>query len=98
MEETLIMFDEKSSMLSDETHDQFVKRASAVFPPDRAQHWSRIERAVFNHLMTRLIHNRGYAAITDQMLLDSRADMEKMLGRCRYAPADQTDVAISPPA
>lgn len=92
------MFDEKSSMFVDETHDQFVKRASAVFPPDRAQHWSRIERAVFNHLMTRLIHKRGYAAITDQMLLDSRADMEKMMGRCRYAPADGRGAVTSPPA
>jgi hypothetical protein len=32
------------------------------------------------------------------MLLDSRADMEKMLGRCRYASADQTVTVTSPPA
>lgn len=87
------MFDEKSNIHSEETHDQFVRRASAVFPPERAKSWSRIERAVFNHLMSRLIHNRGYASITDQMLIQSQADMEKMLGRCGHAVADRTSEA-----
>lgn len=91
------MFDEKSSIHSAETHDQFVRRASAVFPPERAKSWSRIERAVFNHLMSRLIHNRGYASITDQMLYQSRADMEKMLGRCGYVAADRASAASASP-
>ena len=60
------------------THDEFVMRASRIFPPDQAQAWSRLERAVFNSLMSRLIFQRGYAAISDEMLLDLRASMEKL--------------------
>ena len=64
---------------SSETHEQFVLRASSVFPEDHVKAWSRIERAVFNYLLAQLIHRRGYRAITNEMLLESRDCMEKIV-------------------
>lgn len=66
-----------------ETHDEFLLRASRIFPLDRVQAWSRLERAVFNSLMARLIYERRYAAISDEMLRDVREQMEKLVGHCR---------------
>jgi hypothetical protein len=65
-----------------ETHDQFVQRANHVFPADRAKTWSRVERAVFNHLMGHLIHEHSYSSITDTMLSQCRDDMHRIVRRC----------------
>lgn len=64
---------------SHETHEQFVQRASRVFPEEEARTWSRIERAVFNHLLGRLIIQHGYDSISTQMLEESRDNMNKFV-------------------
>lgn len=64
---------------SNETQEQFVRRASNVFPEEIVSAWSRIERAVFNQLMARLIHRCGYSAITNEMLQKSRKKMERIV-------------------
>lgn len=64
---------------SHETHEQFVQRASRVFSEEKARTWSRIERAVFNHLLGRLIIQHGYDSISTQMLEESRDDMNKFV-------------------
>lgn len=51
-----------------ETHEEFVQRVSHVFPEDRVRTWSRIERGVFNHLMSQLIHKHSYGSISNEML------------------------------
>jgi hypothetical protein len=66
---------------SNETHEEFVRRASKVFLEDQVSSWSRIERGVFNYLMARLINKCGYSAITHEMLQESRNNMEKIV-RC----------------
>lgn len=76
------MHSEISSLRPDETHEQFVRRASGFFPAERVRNWSRIERAVFNHLMGQLIHQHSYAAITDTMLSQCRDDMQEIVRRC----------------
>lgn len=70
-----------------ETHEQFVQRASRVFPVDGVRTWSRIERAVFNHLLGRLIIQHGYDAISNQMLEESRDNMNKFVHRLTAPPA-----------
>ena len=67
---------------SDETHEQFIQRANRVFPADCVRAWSRIERAVFNHLMAKLIHRNTYSAISDEMLEEGRDDMVEIVRRC----------------
>lgn len=67
---------------SDETHEQFIQRANRVFPADWVRAWSRIERAVFNHLMAKLIHRNTYSAISDEMLEECRDDMVEIVSRC----------------
>lgn len=67
---------------SDETHEQFIQRANRVFPADCVRAWSRIERAVFNHLMAKLIHRNTYSAISDEMLEECRDDMVEIVRRC----------------
>ena len=62
-----------------ETHEQFIQRASRIFPENHVKSWSRIERAVFNHLLGRLISRHGYDSISDQMLEASREDMNKVV-------------------
>lgn len=62
-----------------EAHEEFVRRASQIFPEDRVSAWSRIDRAVFNHLMSRLIHRHGYSAISNEMLQDVRSEMIKIV-------------------
>jgi hypothetical protein len=64
-----------------ETHEQFIQRASGIFPLERVKNWSRIERAVFNQLMARLIHQKSYDAITDSMLQQCRDEMANIVGR-----------------
>lgn len=44
-----------------ESHEQFVQRASRVFLSDSVRTWSRIERAVFNHLTGLLVRQRSYS-------------------------------------
>lgn len=67
---------------SSETHEQFVQRASKVFPEQQAKAGSRFERAVFNHLLAPLIHKRGYSAITDEILQKVRECMDKIVLQC----------------
>jgi len=63
----------------DDGHAQFINRASTVFPPNLAIKWSRIERAVFNHLMSHLIYHHGYEAITCQMLHETQDRMQQIV-------------------
>ena len=74
------MFADKKYLHLDNAVDLFILRAYDVFPPEWLRSLSRIERAVFNVLIGRLIHKNGYAATTDQMLRELRADMEKIVG------------------
>lgn len=62
-----------------ETHEEFVERASRVFPVDNVRTWSRIERAVFNHLLGRMISKHGYGSISNQMLEESRDSMKQVV-------------------
>lgn len=73
---------EMYGVYSDETHEQFIQRANRVFPADCVRAWSRIERAVFNHLMAKLIHRNTYSAISDEMLEECRDDMVEIVRRC----------------
>lgn len=66
-----------------ETHEQFIQRASRVFPADSVRSWSRIERAVFNRLLEPLIHRFDYCSITEDMLLQARDDMVEIVRRLR---------------
>lgn len=66
----------------DETHEAFVRRAYLFFPIDCVRAWSRFERAVFNYLMSQMIYQHGYSAITDAMLNECRINMEQMIQRC----------------
>ncbi len=75
------MPDEDFSFYPSETHEQFLQRASGVFPTEWAENWSRIERAVFNQLMTQLIYQRPYNSITDAMLHQCRENMAKIVSR-----------------
>lgn len=72
---------ENDDIHRDETHEQFVQRASRVFPKRCVRAWSRVERGVFNHLMGRLIHRYSYASITDAMLHQCRNDMDEIVRR-----------------
>jgi len=65
-----------------ETHEEFLLRASRVFPADQAQAWSRLERGVFNCLMDRLIRERGYNAISDEMLRSLSERMKRLVRQC----------------
>lgn len=69
---------------SNENYEQFVQRASGIFPVERVRNWSRVERAVFNHLMARLINQKSYCAITDAMLEECRDEMNKIVCRCDH--------------
>ncbi len=62
-----------------EVHEQFVRRASQVFPEDQVSAWSRIDRAVFNHLMSQLIYRHNYGAISNEMLHEVRTEMIKIV-------------------
>ncbi len=62
-----------------EIHEQFVRRASRVFPEDQVSAWSRIDRAVFNHLMSQLIYRHNYSAISNEMLQEVRTEMIKIV-------------------
>lgn len=73
------MVTELNDAISHETHEQFVQRASRVFQEDGFRAWSRIERAVFNHLLGRLINEHGYDSISNRMLEESRDNMDKFL-------------------
>ena len=64
-----------------ETHEQFIQRASRVFSADYVESWSRIERAVFNHLLSPIIHKFSYSSITDEMLCQYRNDMVEIVRR-----------------
>lgn len=73
---------EMYGVCSDETHEQFIQRANRVFPADCVSAWSRVERAVFNHLMAKLIHRNSYSSISDAMLEECRDDMREIVRRC----------------
>lgn len=77
-----------------ETREEFLARVGRVFPVERAQAWSRVERAVFNSLMARAIFRHGYGAISDAMLRELRHDMERLVRLCeRGAPAAERALA-----
>jgi len=65
----------------DETHEEFIQRANFVFPADYVRAWSRVERAVFNHLMAQLIHQNAYISISNAMLVKCRDDMAEIVRR-----------------
>lgn len=71
-----------------ETHNQFVERASQTFPVTEVAAWTRIERAVFNHMMAQLIYRHGYAGITEQMLQDVRNEMPGVVKRMTRTQLD----------
>lgn len=66
-----------------ENHEQFVQRASRVFPSDSVRSWTRIERAVFNHLMGQLIRHHSYGEISNAMLYACRDDMNDVVHRLK---------------
>jgi len=76
------MLSEMNGLSSNETHEQFIQRANRVFPADSVRVWSRVERAVFNHLMAQLIHRNTYASISNAMLEACRDDMTEIVSRC----------------
>lgn len=75
--------DESTDIHREETRDQFIQRAGALFPANRVRAWSHIEQTVFKHLLAKLIQHHSYALISNQMLLESRADMDEIVRRCR---------------
>ena len=75
------MTDDKVAVDSNETHEQFIKRASVVFPVNRVVAWSRLERAVFNHLIAQLVAKHSYGSISNEMLRRCRDDMEEIVWR-----------------
>jgi hypothetical protein len=81
------MATESYSACSHETHDQFIERAGRVFPEEGVRQWSRIERAIFNHLLGRLIIQHGYDSISNQMLEESRENMNKFVHRLAVEPS-----------
>jgi len=66
-----------------ENHDQFVQRASGVFHSESVRSWTRIERAVFNHLMGRLIRRHSYQEISNEMLYACQEDMNDVVQRLK---------------
>lgn len=64
-----------------ETHEQFLQRASEVFPLSVCNTWSAFERAVFNNLMANLIFRYGYAEISKQMLQAAFLQMQEIVQR-----------------
>ncbi len=66
-----------------EDHEQFVQRASRVFPSDSVRAWGRLERIVFNHLMGQLIRHRRYCEISNEMLYACRDDMNDVVHRLK---------------
>ena len=81
---------------ADETHKQFVERASQIFPESQVADWTRIDRAVFNHLMAQLIYRYGYARITDQMLQEARNEMIGIVKRVTGTQLDFVQPTESP--
>lgn len=69
------------SARGNETHEQFLQRVSKVFPVASAGAWSRIERLVFNQLMSRLIFKHGYGSISNAMLNECRDEMRQVIQR-----------------
>lgn len=66
---------------SNETHEQFMQRASRIFPADDVRSWSRVERGVFNYLLAPIVHKCSYSSITDEMLLQCRDEMARIIQR-----------------
>jgi hypothetical protein len=66
-----------------ENHDQFVQRASGVFHSESVRSWTRIERAVFYHLMGRLIRRHSYEEISNEMLYACQEDMNDVVQRLK---------------
>lgn len=64
-----------------ETHEQFLQRASQVFPVSACDRWSAFERAVFNNLMANLIFRYGYAEISNLMLQAAFEQMQEIVQR-----------------
>ena len=68
-----------------ETHEQFLQRASLIFPVVSSQYWTAFQRAVFNFLLAKLIYRYGYADISEAMLNAALVEMEKIVRHCPSA-------------
>jgi len=68
-----------------ETHEEFVVRAARVFPVRVSASWTRLERAVFNYLMARLIFRHDYAEISESMLEAASDEMHEIVRGCTAA-------------
>ncbi len=75
------MFPANDYVSRDETHETFIRRANRYFPKESVKSWSRVDRLIFNHLMGKLIHRYGYAAISDAMLKQCSVDMDEAVRR-----------------
>lgn len=64
-----------------ETYEQFVLRVNKVFPMENVTTWSRVERLVFNQLMSRLVFEHGYGSISNAMLNKCRDEMFQVVQR-----------------
>ena len=62
-----------------DVHEQFLERASRIFPVEASRSWSKLERAVFNVLIGDLIFNHGYKNISDEMLIEACQQMDKIV-------------------
>lgn len=80
------MCDTTHSVDRNETHEEFVQRVSTVFPEDRVRTWSRMERGVFNYLMSQLIHKYSYGSISNEMLYQCH---DKLLETVQSFKGDQ---------
>jgi hypothetical protein len=65
----------------DDVYETFLRRANRYFPEESVRSWSRVDRLIFNHLMGKLIHCYGYAAISDAMLQQCSVDMNEAVRR-----------------
>lgn len=65
----------------DEAYEEFIRRARRYFPEESVKSWSKVDRLIFNHLMGKLIHRHGYAAISDDMLRQCSEDMAQAVSR-----------------
>ncbi|MBT9521775.1 MAG: hypothetical protein IV101_12880 [Dechloromonas sp.] len=77
------MKEAKHSVDRHETHEEFVQRVGRVFPEDRVRAWSRIERGVFNQLMSQLIHKHSYGSISNEMLYQCHEKLLKTVQNFR---------------
>lgn len=69
---------------------QFVSRVHRAFPGYRNGQWSSREQLVFKGLMSQLIQQHGYGAVTPEMLEGIRDDMQYIIENERLATRSPT--------